>query len=76
MQPVQLSKIRGAFVKNSHPRLKKEFATIRYQPFGLTSDYIKDIENADSEKLARLIKIVGMLLQTKVYLFWSQPLLI
>jgi hypothetical protein len=31
------------------------------------------IENADSEKLARLIKIVGMLLQTKVYLFWGKP---
>ena len=67
----QLSKIREAFVKNSHPRFKKEFAASRHQPFGLTSDYIKGIENAGSEKLARLIKIVGMLLQTKVYLFWS-----
>ena len=67
----QLSKIRGAFVKNSHPRFKKEFVSSRHQPFGKTSDYIKGIENAGSEKLARLIKIVGMLLQTKVYLFWS-----
>jgi ABC-type ATPase with predicted acetyltransferase domain len=69
----QLSKVREAFVKNSHPRFKKEFASSRHQPFGKTSDYIKGIENADSEKLARLIKIVGMLLQTKVYLFWSMP---
>jgi hypothetical protein len=46
----QLSKIRGAFVKNSHPRFKKEFATSRHQPLGLTSDYIKGIENADSAK--------------------------
>jgi ABC-type ATPase with predicted acetyltransferase domain len=68
----QLSLIREAFVKNSHPRFKKEFAASRHQPFGKTSDYIKGIENADSEKLARLIKIVGMLLQTKVYLFWSK----
>ena len=68
----QLSKIREAFVKNSHPRFKKEFASSRHQPFGKTSDYIKGIENADSEKLARLIKIVGMLLQTKVYLFWQR----
>ena len=71
--PAQLSKVREAFVKNSHPRFKKEFAISRHQPFGTTSDYIKGIENAGSEKLARLIKIVGMLLQTKVYLFWGKP---
>jgi len=70
LSPAQLSKVRAAFVKNSHPRFKKEFATSRHQPFGKTSDYIKGIENAGSEKLMRLIKIVGMLLQTKVYLFW------
>ena len=69
---VQLSKVREAFVKNSHPRFKKEFAASRHQPFGLTSDYIKGIENADSAKLGKLIKIVGMLLQTKVYLFWGK----
>jgi len=73
LAPVQLSKVREAFVKNKHPRFKKEFAASRHQPFGLTSDYIKGIENADFAKLARLIKIVGMLLQTKVYLFWSKP---
>ena len=68
----QLSKVREAFVKSSHPRFKKEFASSRHQPFGKTCDYIKGIENADSAKLGKLIKIVGMLLQTKVYLFWSQ----
>jgi ABC-type lipoprotein export system ATPase subunit len=68
----QLNLIREAFVKNSHPRFKKEFASSQHQPFGKTSDYIKGIENADSEKLARLIKIVGMLLQKKVYLVWAE----
>jgi ABC-type transport system involved in cytochrome c biogenesis ATPase subunit len=72
LSPVQLVLIREAFVKNSHPRFKKEFAASQHQPFGKTSDYIKGIENADFAKLARLIKIVGMLLQTKVYLFRSQ----
>jgi len=65
--------LKEVFIKNKHPRFKKEFAVSRHQPFGKTSDYIKGIENADSEKLARLIKIVGMLLQTKVYLFWCKP---
>ena len=67
----QLSLIREAFVKNSHPRFKKEFAYSRHQPFGAASDYVRCIRNADSTKLSKLIKLVGMLLQTKVYLFWK-----
>jgi hypothetical protein len=59
------------FIKNKHPRFKKEFASGRHQPFGNSFDYIISIEKADIEKIAKLIKIVGMLLQTKVYLFWS-----
>jgi hypothetical protein len=42
----------------------------RHHLFGKTSEYIKGIENADLTKLTQLIKIVGMLLQTKVHLFW------
>jgi hypothetical protein len=68
----QLSKVREVFVKNSHPRFKKEFASSRHQPFGVASDYVKCIENVDSAKLAKLIKLVGMLLQTKIYLFWNK----
>jgi len=41
-------------------------------PFGKTSEYGECIRNADSEKLAKLVKLVGMLLQTKAYLFWSK----
>jgi hypothetical protein len=67
----QLDLIREAFVKNPHPRFKKEFASSRHQPFGVASAYVRCIRNADSVKMAKLIKIVGMLLQTKVYLFWS-----
>jgi hypothetical protein len=63
------------FGENKHPRFKKELAASQHQPFGKTFGFIKGIENADSAKLTRLIKIVEMLLQTKVYLFWSQPLL-
>jgi ABC-type lipoprotein export system ATPase subunit len=72
LSSVELVLIREAFVKNSHPRFKKEFTASQHQPFGKTSDYIKGIENADSAKMGRLIKIVGMLLQTKVYLFWRK----
>jgi hypothetical protein len=52
-------------------RFKKEFAVSRHQPFGKTSDYITSIQNADSCKIAKLVKLVGMVLQVKVYLLWS-----
>jgi ABC-type ATPase with predicted acetyltransferase domain len=69
----QISQLKNAFIKNKHPRFKKEFAVSRHQPFGKTSDYEKCIQNADLAKIAKLIKLVAMLLQSKVYLFWKQP---
>lgn len=65
--------LKAAFIENKHPRFKKEFSAGRHQPFGKSSEYIKSIEIADLPKLAKLIKLVGMLLQTKTYLFWKRP---
>jgi GNAT superfamily N-acetyltransferase len=67
----QLSTLKDAFIKNKHPRFKKEFAASRHQPFGKDSDYVNCVQNADGNKVGKLIRLVGMLLQTKVYLFWS-----
>jgi len=71
LSPVQISKIKEAFVKSKHPRFKKEFAASRHQPFGSSLDFIESLRNADTLKMAKLIKLAGMLLQSKVYLFWS-----
>ena len=68
----EVEQIREAFVENKHPRFKKEFAVSRHQPYGKTEDYVKCILGADSKKLAKLFKLVGMLLQVKVYLFWTK----
>jgi ABC-type transport system involved in cytochrome c biogenesis ATPase subunit len=65
--------LKEVFIKSKHPRFKKEFAISRHQPFGKTIDYIRSVQNADRIKLAKLIKLLGMLLQTKVYLFWKKP---
>lgn len=73
LNPAQIGKLKEAFIKNKHPRFKKEFAASRHQPFGKTSDYVFCIQNADQFKMVKLIKLVGMLLQTKVYLFWKRP---
>jgi hypothetical protein len=68
----QLCSVRKVLLKNPQPRLKKEVTSSRHMPYGITADYIKFVEAADSEKLAKLIKTVALLLQTKVYLFWSR----
>jgi len=73
LNPLQASKLKESFIKNKHPRFKKEIAASRRQPFGKTSVYVECIQNADVSKIAKLVKLVGMLLQTKVYLFWKKP---
>jgi len=68
-----MCKLKEAFVKNKHLRFKKEFAVSRHQPFWKTSVYVECIQNADVSKIAKLVKLVEMLLQTKVYLLWKKP---
>ncbi len=48
----------------------KEF--FYHKPYGKARLFKEKVENADYEKLAKLINIVGLLLQTKVYLFWGK----
>jgi hypothetical protein len=62
------------FLKKVLPRFEKEFAISRHQPFGKTSDYIESIENANQEKMTKIVKLVGILMQTKGYLFWSREI--
>ena len=40
--------------------------------YGTATVYTESVRNASLESMAKLVRIVGMLLQTKVYLFWSQ----
>ena len=67
----QILKLKTAFIGSPHPRLKKEVINNRHNPFGKTSDYVLYIQKADNIKIGRLIKILAMLSQTKVYLFWK-----
>jgi len=67
----QLERLKEAFAKCVHPRFKKEFAVSRHRPFGNTTDYRQCIHDADLVKLARLVKLAGLLSQSKIYLFWS-----
>lgn len=67
----QLSELRLIFAKNIHPRLMKYF--FGRKPFGKRIEYVRAIMNASLEKLASLIKVVALLCQVKVYLFWRSP---
>jgi hypothetical protein len=60
---------KNSFPENKHPRFMKEFSF--HDPYGKRKFYEKSLETADQEKLTKLIGICGMLLQTKVYLFWD-----
>jgi len=65
----QVWDIRQAFIKNMHLRFMKEF--FYHQPYGKRELYKQRVETASLEKLAKLIHVTALLLQTKVYLFWS-----
>ena len=66
-----LEKLRNAFVKHSHARFMKYFFC--HMPFGKKEAYAKAVRQASLERLARLIKVCGFLMQTKIYLFWENP---
>jgi GNAT superfamily N-acetyltransferase len=68
----QIRELKTAFIANKHPRFKKEVASSRHEPYGKTADYLAYIQMADSVKMVRLIKVLAMLSQTKVYLFWTK----
>jgi len=68
-----LQKIREAVKENVHPRFIKEF--FYHKPYGKAKLFKEKVDKADFEKLAKLIEIVGSLLQTKVYLFGARYLL-
>lgn len=69
----QVATVREAFIKHNHPRLSKEVVPSRNKmPFGTRETYVKGIEEAGMPKLAKLIRVVGMLLQVKAYLFWQR----
>ena len=66
----QIRELKAAFMANKHPHSKK-VANSRHNPYGRTSDYLTYVKTADLLKIGRLIKILAMLSQTKVYLFWN-----
>jgi len=68
----EVAKVKEAFVKHSHARFMKYFFC--HMPFGNKEAYTKEVIKASLERLTKLIKVCGFLLQTKVYLHWSKSI--
>jgi hypothetical protein len=58
----QLVELKETFVRNDHPRFRREFAANRHVPYGTSAAYAEGVRNASTERVARLVKITGMLL--------------
>jgi hypothetical protein len=65
-----IDEVREAFIKHCHTRFMKYF--FPHLVFGHKKAYVEEIKKLSLERLARLIKVCGFLLQTKVYLFWQK----
>ena len=65
-----VARIKDAFVRNKAPRFMKYFFS--HEPYGKQKLFRKKLMRASLERLAHLIKVCGLLLQTKVYLFWKK----
>jgi len=65
-----VARIKDAFIRNKAPRFMKYF--FPHQPYGEQKPYNKKVMKVSLERLAHLIKVCGLLLQTKVYLFWRR----
>jgi ABC-type lipoprotein export system ATPase subunit len=72
LTPHQIAKVRALFLQHGHSMLREALGAVRHQRSEKVKDYKKELKKADKEKIARLIKITGILLQTKIYLFWSK----
>jgi hypothetical protein len=71
LTPYQVGRLKRVFKKNSHPRFLKELNVGR-AIFGTREGKEKAFRYMKLPKLTQLIKITGLLLQTKVYLFWQR----
>jgi hypothetical protein len=67
----QTQELKAAFAKNKYPRFKKELSGGKKLSYGYTSSYLAKLSVANSEKLSQLRKLTGMLMQSKIYLFWT-----
>jgi hypothetical protein len=70
MSKKDLDLVRSGFRRHKNGPFLRVFSSVAY---GHAADYEKCVEKAGVEKLARLVRACGFLLQEKVYLFYEKP---
>ena len=70
MNPMKIMKCREILAKLRSPRLHK-FAD-SHAPYGRSALYRGAVEKASLEKLAKMLKVLSFLAQTKIYLLWKK----
>ena len=63
--------IREVLMNTHHSRLGKEFDS--HRPFISAAEYREGVKKTSLQKLAKLIQVIALLAQKKVYLFWRKP---
>ena len=69
MTETKVNKVRLA-IKEVKDIYRKRIAGTK-KPFLNTEEYDAIVDAADTAKLAKMLRILGFLTQTKVYLFWK-----
>jgi hypothetical protein len=67
----QLAELKDVFRRYGHPSFRDTMGALKRAADGTKRDYGEQLEKASLERMAQLIKETGILLQTKVYLFWD-----
>jgi len=70
----EVASLKGTLKRHINPRIRKEASQVQGMPYGKKLQYIRAINCADLAKLAKLIGVVGALLQVKAYLFWEKKM--
>lgn len=70
LSAADVSRLKSAFVTYCVARIRKEL--VGNMPFGTQAELKCLVAAAGTDVLANLVRVVGLLLQTKVYLFWRK----
>lgn len=71
MSPEEVDEVRNVFKEISEGIYGRRLLNV-YKAFLTKEDFVARVESADVEKLAKMLRILGFLVQTKVYLFWKK----
>jgi len=71
MSPEEVGEVRNVFKGISGGIYGRRLLSV-YQAFLTKEDFVARVESASVEKLAKMLRILGFLTQTKVYLFWKK----